>query len=39
MGDVYITLRLCLMANATPYYATTVLPALVWAATNILYLR
>ena len=37
MGEVYITFLLCLMANAIPYYATTVLPALVCAATNTLY--
>ena len=34
-----MTLRLCFNAKAIPYSATTVLPALVWAATNTLSLR
>ena len=37
IGDVYMTFLLCFCAKAIPYYATTVLPADVWAATKTLY--
>ena len=36
IGEVYITFLLCFIANAIPYSATTVFPALVWAATKTL---